>query len=93
MGTWIAQVKDFFSRVLRQLAEAASSITEQQVLIDESGHVIVSEPALNLMSKKVAAVVLMTMGLVLVSLPTEARAVMPLGDQMIRTATEMWNGG
>jgi hypothetical protein len=89
----ISAIKDAFVRVFRNLAKAAESLTNKQVLVTEDGEIVIQEAAVDRFADKVSAALLAGAALFFLMFPTSGKATMAIGDQLMRAATYLWTGG
>lgn len=88
----ISAIKDTFVRVFRNLAKAAESLTNKQVLVTEDGEILIQEPAVERLGDKVSAMLLAASALFFLLFPSGGKTTMEIGDRLMRAASALWTG-
>ena len=89
----ISAIKDAFVRVFRNLAKAAESLTNKQVLVTADGEILIQAPAVERLADKASAVLLAGAALFFLLFPSSGKTTSAIGDSLMRAATTLWSGG
>jgi len=84
--------KSFVVNVWNNIVTAITSLTEEEISVDEFGNAIITNSPAEKFAAKFTAVIIVAAGLFFTLYPFSNEGAMSLGGQLIRLATMMWNG-
>lgn len=83
-------LKAFFKKVYNNLVTVMRRLVDENYVVGAEGGI--SESTADFLAGKFTAMVVIAAGLFFVLYPFQGTAAMAIGDNLLRTATYMWNG-
>lgn len=83
-------IKSFFKKVYENIVTAMRRLVDENYEVGSEGSI--TESTADFLASKFTAIVVVAAGLFFVLYPFQGTATMAIGDNLLRTATYMWNG-